>query len=50
MQQPTAQGGFRSEIDVTPLVDVCLVLLIIFMIVTPMIYQQIPVQLPDPKD
>lgn len=46
MQQPTAQGGFRSEINVTPLVDVCLVLLIIFMIVTPMLYRQIPVELP----
>lgn len=47
MQQPSAQGGFRSEINVTPLVDVCLVLLIIFMIVTPMIYRDIPVQLPE---
>jgi biopolymer transport protein TolR len=47
MQQPSAQGGFRSEINVTPLVDVCLVLLIIFMIVTPIIYRQIPVQLPE---
>ena len=47
MQQPTAQAGLRSEINVTPLVDVCLVLLIIFMIVTPMLYQQLPVQLPE---
>lgn len=46
MQQPTAHGGLRSEINVTPLVDVCLVLLIIFMIVTPMLYREIPVQLP----
>lgn len=46
MQQPTAQGVLRSEINVTPLVDVCLVLLIIFMIVTPMLYRQIPVELP----
>ena len=46
MQQPSAQGGFRSEINVTPLVDVCLVLLIIFMIVTPMLFREIPVQLP----
>ena len=34
----------RSEINVTPLVDVCLVLLIIFMVVTPMIVDR--VQLP----
>lgn len=47
MQRPTAQEGFRSEINVTPLVDVCLVLLIIFMIVTPMLYREIPVQLPE---
>jgi biopolymer transport protein ExbD len=31
------KGNIRSEINVTPLVDVCLVLLIIFMVVTPMI-------------
>ena len=36
----------RSEINVTPLVDVCLVLLIIFMVVTPLIYKQTEVQLP----
>ena len=47
MQQPTAHGGLRSEINVTPLVDVCLVLLIIFMIVTPMLFREIPVQLPE---
>ena len=47
MQQPTAHGALRSEINVTPLVDVCLVLLVIFMVVTPMLYRQIPVQLPE---
>ena len=31
------RGGLRSEINVTPLVDVCLVLLIIFMVVTPLL-------------
>lgn len=36
----------RSEINVTPLVDVCLVLLIIFMVVTPLLYKQTDVQLP----
>ena len=36
----------RSEINVTPLVDVCLVLLIIFMVVTPLLYKQVDVQLP----
>ena len=36
----------RSQINVTPLVDVCLVLLIIFMVVTPMLQQGVDVQLP----
>jgi biopolymer transport protein ExbD len=46
MQSPTAATGFRSEINITPLVDVCLVLLIVFMVITPMLYRQIPVELP----
>ena len=41
-----SSGGVRSDINVTPLVDVCLVLLIIFMVVTPMLQQGITVQLP----
>ena len=36
----------RSEINVTPLVDVCLVLLIIFMVVTPLMARGKEVQLP----
>ena len=32
-------GSLKSEINVTPLVDVCLVLLIIFMVVGPMLGQ-----------
>ncbi|HYK41002.1 MAG TPA: biopolymer transporter ExbD [Thermoanaerobaculia bacterium] len=43
-------GGSRdkiqSDINVTPLVDVCLVLLIIFMVVTPLLQNGISVQLP----
>ena len=31
------RGGIKSDINVTPLVDVVLVLLIIFMVVTPML-------------
>lgn len=38
--------ALTSEINVTPLVDVCLVLLIIFMVVTPMLQKGIPVVLP----
>jgi biopolymer transport protein ExbD/biopolymer transport protein TolR len=42
------KGGkrVRSEINVTPLVDVVLVLLIIFMVVTPMLQRGQAVQLP----
>jgi biopolymer transport protein TolR len=39
-------GGPRSEINVTPLVDVVLVLLIIFMVVTPMMSRGKSVALP----
>ena len=35
----------RSEINVTPLVDVCLVLLIIFMVVTPILTSGPPMEL-----
>ncbi len=39
--------GMQSDINVTPLVDVCLVLLIIFMVVTPMLQKGIDVALPE---
>jgi len=37
---------FKSEINVTPLVDIVLVLLIIFMVVTPLLKQEVPIELP----
>jgi biopolymer transport protein TolR len=41
----------RPEMNVTPLVDVVLVLLIIFMVVTPALYKQFWIHLPDkPED
>jgi biopolymer transport protein TolR len=45
----TGDFSVRSEINVTPLVDVCLVLLIIFMVVTPMLQQGVDVALPETK-
>lgn len=43
-------GGFQSEINVTPMVDIMLVLLIIFMVVTPFLQQGITVALPKNLD
>jgi len=37
---------FNADINVTPLVDVVLVLLIIFMVVTPLLKQEVPIELP----
>ena len=39
-------SGIKAEINVTPLVDVMLVLLIIMMIVAPLLQQGVPVTLP----
>ncbi len=41
-------GGLTNEINVTPMIDVLLVLLIIFMMAVPMMRKAIDLQLPDP--
>ncbi len=41
-----SSSGMTSEINVTPMVDIMLVLLIIFMVVTPMLQHGITVALP----
>ena len=43
-------GSLQSEINVTPMVDIMLVLLIIFMVVTPFLQQGITVALPKNMD
>ena len=46
MDEFGGRQDMKSDINVTPLVDVCLVLLIIFMVVTPMLQKGRPVLLP----
>jgi len=41
-----AKGGVKSDINVTPLVDVMLVLLIIMMLIAPLLQQGVNVKLP----
>jgi biopolymer transport protein TolR len=46
MQVGAGSGGIKSDINVTPLVDVMLVLLIIMMIVAPLLQKGVDVKLP----
>jgi biopolymer transport protein TolR len=46
MDMGGAKGGVKSDINVTPLCDVMLVLLIIMMIVAPLLQQGVSVRLP----
>lgn len=41
-----AGGGPMADINVTPLIDVVLVLLVVFMVITPMLSSGLPVDLP----
>ncbi|MEW5746906.1 MAG: ExbD/TolR family protein [Nitrospirota bacterium] len=47
--RPTKNRAVLSEINVTPLVDVMLVLLIIFMVTAPLLQQGVDVNLPKAK-
>ena len=53
MNLPSSRGRGRrapmADINVTPLVDVMLVLLIIFMVTAPLMTAGVPVQLPDAR-
>ena len=48
MSSGSGRGGFTSEPNLTPMIDVLLVLLIIFMVIVPTARKAIDVQLPDP--
>lgn len=43
------KGGLNSSPNVTPFVDICLVLLVIFMVITPLLSRTLDVTVP-PKD
>ena len=45
----SSSSGLNNEINVTPMIDVLLVLLIIFMMVVPNLRKAIDLQLPDPQ-
>jgi biopolymer transport protein TolR len=46
MGMETGRDKLKATINIAPLVDVCLVLLIIFMVITPMLQKGVAVQLP----
>src|SRR5512135_3030059 len=46
MSMDVGSKGLKSDINITPLVDVVLVLLIIFMVITPMLQRGKDVKLP----
>jgi biopolymer transport protein TolR len=45
-----SSGSLKSDINVTPLVDVMLVMLIIFMLVTPLLQKGVGVELPKARN
>src|SRR5512139_4080943 len=49
MSMDVGSKGVKSDINVTPLVDVVLVLLIIFMVITPLLQRGKAVTLPEAK-
>jgi biopolymer transport protein ExbD len=46
LQRPKTGPGLQAEMNVTPLVDVVLVLLIIFMVITPFLQRGVEIDLP----
>jgi len=50
MNLPSKKGGSVSEINVTPLIDIMLVMLIIFMVITPPTVTQMAANLPEKSE
>lgn len=50
MSMGSGEGGYVADINVTPMVDVMLVLLIIFMVIAPMLQSGVSVALPKSKN
>src|SRR4051794_575083 len=50
MNGAISKAAVRCEINVTPLVDVCLVLLIVFMVITPIVCGKTFVSLPETRN
>jgi biopolymer transport protein TolR len=50
MAMKAGTSGVNSDINVTPFVDICLVLLIIFMVVTPLMSRTLDVSVPPKAD
>ncbi len=48
MGTPGAGGGHRAEINVTPMIDVLLVLIIIFLVIAPVASRGLPALVPQP--
>ena len=48
MSEPSGGSNLNNDMNVTPMIDVLLVLLIIFMMIIPMSRKAIDTQLPDP--
>ena len=49
MKWPETNNQIKSEINIAPLVDVMLVLLIVFMLASPYLYESVKVNLPSSK-